>query len=143
MTPCTWAGLGGLHINAPIVGIAAAGDRPGIRPRRRSDGGIYDYGVGFFGSVPGSLAAGQHLVAPIVGIAVTHSGSGYWEVGADGGVFNYGDAPFLGSVYTAIDGRPLTGRSSGSSTWDKPGRSHGTVTRLPRVGHRAVTCVPQ
>ena len=40
----------------------------------------------------GSLAAGQHLLAPIVGIAVTNSGNGYWEVGADGGIFNYGDA---------------------------------------------------
>ncbi len=30
-------------------------------------------------------------------------------VGADGGLFNYGDAPFLGSIYTAIDGTPLNG----------------------------------
>ncbi len=44
--------------------------------------------------MPGSSAAGQKLNAPIVGIAVTHSGKGYWFVGADGGVFNYGDAPF-------------------------------------------------
>ena len=65
--------------------------------------------MGFYGSVPGSLKAGQSLVAPIVGIAVTHSGNGYWEVGADGGVFNYGDAPFLGSIYTAIPGRHLNG----------------------------------
>ena len=101
-------GAGGLHINAPIVGIAAAATGQGY-VLVGADGGIYTYGVGFFGSVPGSLAAGQHLLAPIVGIAVTHSGSGYWEVGADGGVFNYGDAPFLGSVHTAIDGRPLNG----------------------------------
>ncbi len=74
-----------------------------------SDGGVFNYGVGFHGSVPGSLAAGQQLVAPIVGIAVTHSGNGYWEVGADGGVFNYGDAPFLGSIYTAIPGQKLNG----------------------------------
>jgi hypothetical protein len=48
--------------------------------------------------VPGSLKPGQMLNAPVVGIAVTHSGQGYWEVGADGGVFTYGDAPFLGSM---------------------------------------------
>jgi hypothetical protein len=65
--------------------------------------------MSFLGSVPGSLKPGQRLVAPIVGIAVTHSGNGYWEVGADGGVFNYGDAPFLGSVYTAIPGQHLNG----------------------------------
>jgi hypothetical protein len=55
------------------------------------------------------LAPGQHLVAPVVGIAVTHSGKGYWMVGADGGLFNYGDAPFLGSIYTAIPGKTLNG----------------------------------
>jgi len=45
--------------------------------------------VGFVGSVPGRLASGQHRMAPIVGIAVTHSGKDYVEVGADGGLFNY------------------------------------------------------
>ena len=44
-----------------------------------------------------------------MGIAVTHSGKGYWVVGSDGGVFNYGDAPFLGSIYTAIGNHPSTG----------------------------------
>jgi hypothetical protein len=31
-------------------------------------------------------------------MASTPSGQGYWLVAADGGVFNYGDAPFLGSL---------------------------------------------
>ena len=96
------------HLNAPVVGIAAAASGQGYI-LVASDGGVFTYGVGFHGSVPGSLAAGQQLVAPIVGIAVTHSGNGYWEVGADGGVFNYGDAPFLGSIYTAIPGQKLNG----------------------------------
>ena len=101
-------GMGGIHLNAPVVGIAAAANGQGY-VLAASDGGTFNFGVGFFGSVPGSLAPGQHLVAPIVGIAVTHSGNGYWMVGADGGLFNYGDAPFLGSIYTAIDGTPLNG----------------------------------
>ena len=101
-------GLGGVHINAPIVGIAAAASGQGYI-LVASDGGAFNYNMGFYGSVPGSLGAGQHLVAPIVGIAVTHSGKGYWEVGADGGLFNYGDAPFLGSIYTAIPGKTLNG----------------------------------
>jgi hypothetical protein len=41
--------------------------------------------------------------APFVGMAVTPSGNGYWEVGADGGVFTYGFAGFHGSM----GGRPL------------------------------------
>jgi len=101
-------GLGGVHINAPIVAIAAAAQGQGY-VLAASDGGVFNYNMGFYGSVPGSLKAGQHLVAPIVGIAVTHSGKGYWEVGADGGLFNYGDAPFLGSIYTAIPGKKLNG----------------------------------
>ena len=90
------------------MGIAAAASGQGY-VLVASDGGVFNYKMGFYGSVPGSLKAGQSLVAPIVGIAVTHSGNGYWEVGADGGVFNYGDAPFLGSIYTAIPGKKLNG----------------------------------
>ena len=35
---------------------------------------------------------GRTLTAPIVGIAATPSGNGYWLVAADGGVFTFGDA---------------------------------------------------
>lgn len=44
--------------------------------------------------------------APIVGIASTPSGKGYWLVAADGGVFAFGDATYLGNVeYVLPDGR--------------------------------------
>jgi len=44
--------------------------------------------------------------APIVGIAITPTGKGYLLVGADGGVFAFGDAPYLGNVeYVLPDGR--------------------------------------
>ena len=35
--------------------------------------------------------------SPIVGIAATPDGKGYWLVASDGGIFNYGDAGFHGS----------------------------------------------
>ncbi|MDQ1436070.1 MAG: hypothetical protein QOF59_2886 [Actinomycetota bacterium] len=38
------------------------------------------------------------LAAPIVGIAATPTGHGYWRVGADGGVLTAGDAHFYGSA---------------------------------------------
>ena len=38
---------------------------------------------------------GQHLAKPIVGMAATLTGGGYWEVAADGGIFNFGNAQFL------------------------------------------------
>lgn len=44
--------------------------------------------------------------APITGIAATPTGKGYWLVGADGGVFAFGDAQFLGNVeYVKPEGR--------------------------------------
>ena len=49
--------------------------------------------AGFFGSA-GSL----RLNAPIVGMAATPDGGGYWLVASDGGIFSYGDAAFHGSA---------------------------------------------
>ena len=46
----------------------------------------------FFGSM-----AGRPLNAPIVGMASTIDGGGYWLAAADGGVFAFGDAAFSGS----------------------------------------------
>jgi hypothetical protein len=42
--------------------------------------------------------AGQSLSQPVVGIVATPDGHGYWEVGADGGIFAFGDASFYGSM---------------------------------------------
>jgi uncharacterized protein (TIGR02594 family) len=38
------------------------------------------------------------LSAPVAGLAATPTGSGYWEVASDGGIFAFGDAPYLGNV---------------------------------------------
>jgi len=46
-------------------------------------------------AVPGSAVPG--LNAPVVGLAPTPDGGGYWLVAADGGVFTFGDAGFDGS----------------------------------------------
>jgi len=45
-------------------------------------------------------AAGIRLNAPIVGMARSTVGSGYWLAAADGGVFAYGDVPFATSLLT-------------------------------------------
>ena len=37
-------------------------------------------------------------MAPVVGMAATPDGKGYWLVAADGGVFAFGDAGFFGSA---------------------------------------------
>ena len=41
--------------------------------------------------------------APVVGIAASPDGKGYWEVASDGGIFAFGDAGFYGSM----GGKPL------------------------------------
>jgi hypothetical protein len=42
------------------------------------------------------------LMRPIVGMAATPDGRGYWLVAADGGIFTFGDAGFLGSATGAL-----------------------------------------
>src|SRR5207244_7759312 len=48
---------------------------------------------GFFGST-----GGRRLDRPVVGMARTATGNGYWLVAADGGIFTFGDAAFYGGV---------------------------------------------
>jgi parallel beta-helix repeat protein len=100
--------MGGTHLNAPIVGVASTPSGHGYW-LVASDGGIFSFGdAKFFGSM-----GGQRLNKPIVGIASTAGsvnpsngsivGDGYWLVASDGGVFNFGNAGFMGSM----GGKPL------------------------------------
>jgi len=57
-------------------------------------------------------AAPGHLNSPIVGMAATPDGKGYWNVAADGGLFAFGDAGFHGSM----GGLPLTKPVVGMAT---------------------------
>jgi hypothetical protein len=59
-----------------------------------SDGGIYTFGdAGFYGS-----ARGKNPPSPVVGMAATPDGRGYWLVLSDGGIYTFGDAGFYGSA---------------------------------------------
>jgi len=52
------------------------------------------------------------LHAPIVGMATTPSGGGYWMTAADNGVFTYGDATFHGSMGGTHLNQPIVGMAS-------------------------------
>ena len=52
------------------------------------------------------------LNAPIVGMASTPDGGGYWLVAKDGGVFAYGDAHFYGSRGGQALNAPIVGMAS-------------------------------
>jgi hypothetical protein len=70
-----------------------------------SDGGIFTFGTaGFAGSM-----GGQHLDAPMVGMARTNDHGGYWTVASDGGIFSFGDAAFHGSMGGRHLNAPMVG----------------------------------
>ncbi len=61
-------------------------------------------GAQFHGSM-----GGTHLNAPIVGMAPTPDGRGYWLVASDGGIFSFGDAAFHGSMGGTHLNAPIVG----------------------------------
>ena len=72
----------------------------------------------------GTTAVGANAVAnpnaPIVGMAPTPDGGGYWLVASDGGVFSYGDARFFGSTGSLALNAPIVGMAAthdGAGYW--------------------------
>ena len=70
-----------------------------------SDGGIFSYGDAVFYGSTGAIT----LNKPIVGMAPTPDGKGYWLVASDGGVFSFGDATFYGSTGAITLDQPIVG----------------------------------
>ena len=54
-------------------------------------------------------ASGIELNRPVVGMAPTPDGGGYWLVASDGGVFSFGDARFYGSTGAMRLNQPVVG----------------------------------
>ena len=50
--------------------------------------------------------------SPIVGMAATPDGNGYWLVAADGGVFSFGDAAYYGSAGARHLKHPVVGMAA-------------------------------
>ena len=58
---------------------------------------------------------------PIVGMAATPDGGGYWEVASDGGIFNFGNAGFYGSEGGTPLDKPIVGMAAtpdGGGYWE-------------------------
>ena len=53
-----------------------------------------------------------NLNKPIVGMATTRDGAGYWMTGSDGGVFANGDAAFYGSTGNLHLNKPVVGMAA-------------------------------
>ncbi len=73
-----------------------------------SDGGIFSFGDATFYGSTGSIT----LNKPVVGMAATPDGGGYWEVASDGGIFSFGDAQFYGSEGGQPLNAPIVGMAS-------------------------------
>ena len=69
---------------------------------------VYAFGDASF---YGSTGAFQ-LTKPVVGMAPTPSGHGYWLVASDGGIFSFGDARFFGSTGALRLNHPIVGMAA-------------------------------
>jgi cell wall-associated NlpC family hydrolase len=73
-----------------------------------------------FGNAPSYGAISTPLNQPIVGMAPTPDGGGYWLVASDGGVFSFGDAKFYGSTGSMRLNRPVVAMAAtkdGNGYW--------------------------
>ena len=108
----------------PIVGHGAHSRTARATGWCASDGGIFSFGDAQFYGSTGAIA----LNDPIVAMAPTPDGRGYWLVASDGGIFTFGDAAFYGS--TAADAPTRSGREDRAHFLGQ--RATGLRTRTAR-----------
>ena len=82
--------MGGKRLNAPVQSLVPDGDGAGYW-LVASDGGVFAFGAPFRGSM-----GGRPLNGPVTGMV--RFGNGYLMVGTDGGIFNFSDKEFFGSL---------------------------------------------
>jgi len=89
---------------------------------------------------------GKALNAPVVGIAGSSDGGGYWEVASDGGVFAFGDAHFHGSMGGQHLNKPVVGIAAthdggGYWRWPPTAGCSPSATRTSRLdGRQGAEC---
>ena len=101
--------------NVAIVAGVAGNAAPAGAASSGSDDTVYAFGTA---SYHGSTS-GRHLNSPIVGMASTANGKGYWLVANDGGIFGF-NAPFYGSLGNRHLNSPIVGVAatpSGKGYW--------------------------
>ncbi|MBW3537338.1 MAG: hypothetical protein KY395_06175 [Actinobacteria bacterium] len=85
-----YGSMGNQRLNAPVQSLVPDGDGRGYW-LVASDGGIFSFDAPFRGSMGDRV-----LNKPVTGMVPL--GNGYLMVGADGGIFNFSDRPFVGSL---------------------------------------------
>jgi hypothetical protein len=130
-----YGSMGATRLQGQVVGIVPTGNSGGYW-LVASDGGVFSFGDSqFYGSIPGlglhpaGSGLPNSLNAQIVGMVPSHDKGGYFMVGADGGVFAFGDAHFAGSC-------PGIGGCSGPAVAvmpDASGNGYWLVTQTGNV----------
>ena len=96
--------------------VHAGRDNYGSIPARYSNG----TGTGPDATTDATGDAGARFACGVVSAPGGSAQAGYWLVAADGGVFAYGDAPFLGRFEGASPGDPIVGMAAtptGNGYW--------------------------
>ena len=123
----------GFGSSAPAISADAAGSLTAVLWAVESAGATSPSHLGAYDPVPdasGGSTGGIHLDAPIVGMAPTPDGRGYWLVAGDGGIVPFGDAGGHGSTGGVRLNRPVVAiveageqPADGLGTLDSPGAS--------------------
>jgi len=134
--------VGSWQLSGTTVGAAIAHRAPPSATHHLESGSAGPDAVTAFGSasaaVPGASLPG--LNAPIVGIAATPDGHGYWLVAADGGVFTFGDAAFLGSDASATPpGASAVGLAAGAGGYWIAYGPDGATEMVPAIANYVAT----
>ena len=87
------------------------------------------------GAAPAHPAAALAVNRPVVGMAATPDGRGYWMVASDGGIFAFGDAHFYGSTGNITLNKPVVGMAA-----DR--RRQGLLAGGLRRRHLLLTATP-
>ncbi len=91
--------MGGRKLNSPVQSLVPDGDGNGYW-LVAADGGVFAFDAPFRGSM-----GGRKLNKPVSGMI--RYGDGYLMVAEDGGIFNFSDRPFSGSLGSTPPPRPV------------------------------------
>jgi len=81
-------------------------------------------------------AGGTYLNKPVVGIAPSLDGGGYWLTASEGGVFTYGVATYAGSQGGSPLNAPIVGGGPGGPVPAAPDRRRPTPADAGAHPHR-------
>ena len=105
---------------AAIVALPVLLAATDVQEARGATVGASAVGDSFGDAVDLGSMQGRALAQPVVGMAATRSGGGYWLVAQDGGIFSFGDAVFFGSTGALRLNQPIVGMAatpSGGGYW--------------------------